>query len=96
MLQLLITPQAELDLEEIFVYTLKTWGISQAEKYQDDLYDQMVHFTSNPDIGSDYYGKVGTYKKIHCNRHLIFYRVEGQNCIVVRVLHERMDLISHI
>lgn len=96
MLRILITPQAQLDLEEIFQYTLKTWGINQAEKYQDDLHNGMVQVAIDPKMGSDYDYQIGTYKKIQCNRHLIFYRVESQSCIIVRVLHERMDLISHL
>lgn len=72
MLRILITPQAQLDLEEIFQYTLKTWGINQAEKYQDDLHNGMVQVSIDPKMGSDYDYQIGTYKKIQCNRHLIF------------------------
>lgn len=41
MLELLLFPKAEKDLEEIFDYRCKTWRISQAEKYQDELFESM-------------------------------------------------------
>ena len=33
---------------------------------------------------------------LHVNRHLIFYRVEGDDCIVVRVLHDRVQLRKYL
>jgi len=41
MLKLKLTPRAVNDLEEIYNYTFANWGIHQAEKYQDELFDWM-------------------------------------------------------
>jgi len=92
MLKLLLSPKAIIDVEEIFEFTYLTWGISQAEKYQDELFDSMITISNNPKIGSLYYHKKGNYRKLNVNRHLIFYRLTEQECIVIRILHERMDL----
>jgi toxin ParE1/3/4 len=92
MLNLLLTPRAEIDLEEIFKYTLETWSIDQAEKYQDELFDSMQSILQNNHIGTIYYHKEGNYRKLNSNRHLIFYRITEQHCVVIRILHERMDL----
>lgn len=92
MLKLLLAPMAERDLEDIFEYTFLTWGLEQAEKYQDELFDSMTDVLSNPKVGSLYYHKTGNYRKLKSNRHLIFYRVAGDECIVIRILHERMEL----
>lgn len=94
MLDLLLRPQAENDLEEIFEYTYHTWGIVQAQKYQDELFESMKSILSNPKIGTIYFHKEGNYRKISINRHLIFYRTTEKHCIVVRVLHEKMNLES--
>jgi len=96
MLKLLLTPKAELDLEEIYEYPLMTWGFKQAEKYQDDLYDSILGILDNPKIGVIYYYKEGNYRKLNSNRHLIFYRISVTECIVVRILHERMDLKTYL
>ena len=52
MLKLLLSPKATIDLEEINEYTFLTWGIAQAEKYQDELFQSMISISSNPKIGS--------------------------------------------
>ena len=96
MLKLLLTPKAQFDLEEIYDYTFMTWGINQAEKYQDELFDSMLSITKNPKIGAVYYFKKGNYRKLNRNKHLIFYRVKGEECIVTRILHERMDLKNRL
>ena len=54
---LLLAPQAIQDLEEIFEYTLETWGFNQAEKYHDELFEAIVRITENPRVGSTYYFK---------------------------------------
>ena len=92
MLKLFLSPKAELDLEDIYEYTLNTWGSKQAEKYQDELYYAMQTILADPHIGSIYYHKAGNYRKLNSNKHLIFYIIEVDRCIVMRILHERMDL----
>ncbi len=92
MLDLLLTPKAEVDLEDIYVYTLQSWGVKQAESYQDELFNSFITILNNPLIGSIYYYKKGNYRKLKTNRHLVFYRTTNKKCIIVRILHERMDL----
>lgn len=92
MLKIHLTPEAVQDLETIFEFTLLEWGYKKAEKYQDNLYDDFLRIAENPEIGSLYYFKEGDYRKLNCNKHLIFYRTEKRKCIIVRILHERVDL----
>ncbi len=83
---------AESDLEKIYEYTFNNWGIKQAEKYQDELYETMQLLLSKPKLGKEYPYAIEDYRKIHVNRHLIFYRVNLGKCEVIRILHDRMDL----
>lgn len=92
MLKLKLSPKAINDLEEIYEFTFMSWGIVQAEKYQDELFSMMITITENPSMGSPYYFKEGNYRKINVNRHILFYRQNENECFVVRILHERMDL----
>ena len=91
MLILKLSPQAIKDLEDIFAFTLINWGIDQAEKYQDELYTIMETVSESPMIGSVYYFKGGNYRKINVNRHILFYTHNDKECVIMRVLHERMD-----
>ncbi len=92
MLNLRLSPQAVIDLEDIFAFTYKKWGIKQAEKYQDEVYASMMLISENPFLGAAYYYKKGNYRKLNVNRHLIFYNFTKVECLIVRILHERMDL----
>ena len=92
MIKLKILPQAVKDLESTYEFTFTSWRNHQAEKYQDELYDAMITICQNPQIGSIYYFKKGNYRKLNANRHLIFYRQTNVEIVIVRILHERMDL----
>ncbi len=96
MLNLLVSPQAFLDLEEIFEYTIRTWSYAQAEKYQDELYTGMIKISHDPDSGNKYFFKAGNYRYLKINRHLIFYKTTAQDCLIIRVLHEVMDINAHL
>ena len=92
MLKLNLSPQAVKDLESIYEYSFTRWGFSQAEKYHDELYNYIIEICQNPKIGSFYYFKEGNYRKLNSNRHIIFYRQSNKEIIVIRILHEKMDL----
>ncbi|MFZ1750692.1 MAG: type II toxin-antitoxin system RelE/ParE family toxin [Saprospiraceae bacterium] len=92
MLKLLIKPEAENDLEKIYQYTFENWGIEQAEKYQDELYEGMQMISKRPNIGKVYPYSIEEYRKLHVNRHLIFYRFNAHKCEIIRILHDSMDI----
>ena len=96
MLELKIRPEAENDLMKIFEYTAMNWGLGQADKYQDELFTGMLLITNQEQFGKEYPFAEIPYRKIHVKRHLIFYRIEDETCVIVRVLHDRMDIKNHI
>ena len=87
-----ISPQAIIDLEDIFEYSYQKWGVSQADKYQNFLFDGMNSILENPEIGAIYPFKSGGYRKLNINKHLIFYIVSSSSILIIRILHERIDL----
>ncbi len=95
MLQLRLSPQAENDLEKIYLYTFETWGEIKADQYQDRLYDQMTGLLSNPFLGSKYEFKPA-YRKLKVAKHLVFYRIEEERLIVIRILHQSMDIMDQL
>ncbi len=96
MLALFLSPQAEQDLEDIFEYTVREWSLTQAKKYQDSLFSHLNFACANPTIGAVYpYNKI-EYRKLNANKHLVFYRVEKKHCVVIRILHERMNYNEHL
>ena len=96
MLELFITPRAEQDLTEIYNYTFNERGITQADKYQDELYHGMEAILNNSQLGKLYPYLDKKYSILYVNRHLIFYRIEENKCLVIRILHDRMNLRLHL
>ena len=94
--KLKIKPEAEIDLSKIFEHIALNWNIDQAEKYQDELFEGMQFLTLNNHLGKKYPYAELLYRKLHIKRHLIFYRIEDDDCIIVRVLHDRMDVKKHL
>lgn len=35
------------------------------------------------------------YRKYHIGRHLIFYREADEGIVIIRILHDRMDVEAH-
>lgn len=91
MLGLQITPEAESDLVDIWVYTFTKWGADQADTYLDLLERGINQLIDHPELGVDYSHVLPGYRQLHQEHHLIFYRLEKSNIVIVRVLHESMD-----
>lgn len=92
----LFRPRAQTDIESIWNYTCRTWGISQAHHYVNGLRDVCAYLAKNPNVGKtrdDLYTGLHVYPS---EKHLIFYLVVGNGIDVVRILHERMDSKPHL
>lgn len=98
-LPLKLSPQARRDFKEILNYTRKTWGIEQRDRYKTLLDSALTTIAANPSIGkrrdeirADYY----SYHVGSRGRHYIFYRVCEDSIVVVRILHDSMDIEQHL
>ena len=96
MLKLSVTPKAESDLVEIWVYTCEEWGVDQADKYLEQLEEGMKQVISHPALGADYSHVLSGYRRVQFEHHAFFYKVIEMEVLVVRVLHEDMDAPSRL
>ena len=83
-----LTPAAERDLESIWTYTARQWGVEQAERYIDFL-------TAAKTAPTCEHIRPG-YRRWSVERHMVYFRVTDYGIAVVRVLHERMDAPRHL
>lgn len=91
MLKLHVTPKAESDLVDIWLYSCEEWGLDQADKYLDLLEMGMKQLLNHPLLGANYsYVRQG-YRRLQIEHHAVFYQVLEPEIRVVRVLHEDMD-----
>lgn len=87
-----IRPRARQDLEAIWRYTSEHWGEPQADLYVKQLDAGIQSLREFPDIGEPCDHVRAGYRKLHVNRHLIFYRRSDRYVEIVRVLHQSMDV----
>jgi toxin ParE1/3/4 len=92
-----LSPAAQLDLEQIWDYTCDRWGDGQAEKYVREIERAIQRVVQNPMIGRACDEVRAGYRRYAVGSHTLYYRLAGADCIdVVRILHERMDVDRHL
>lgn len=92
-----LTYKAIEDLSEIWNYTYETWSELQADKYYYQLLEFCQEVADNPNVGRKYSQITKGLRGFKANKHIIFYRLSGENEIeVLRILHEKMDLKNRI
>lgn len=91
-----LSPAAQADLDGIFDYTVRQWGLKQAERYTQALADACVRLAEAPGQAQDCaYIRAG-YRRAAVQRHVIYFRVEDYGIAIIRILHARMDAPRHL
>ena len=83
--------KAEDDLIEIWLYSFGEWGEHRADQYLDRLDQAIQSIATNPEIGVACNYLREDYRKLHNQRHYIFYRCTSDTVFIVRILGEEMD-----
>lgn len=91
-----LTPKAKEDLENIWLYTLETWGVKQANRYIENLTGAFSSLAKEPmrAIACDHI-RAG-YRWSPSGRHVIYFQLTDYGIAVIRVLHERMLPERHL
>lgn len=91
-----LRPAARAELAAIWRHTAAQWGTEQADRYLEDIIRQVEMVVNYPQIGGRAEGLDETYRKVRSGYHRVIYRNEGDEVIVVRVLHAKQDLPDDI
>lgn len=92
-----LSPAAKADVQNIWDYTETRWGTAQAELYVGEIRDVCDALATNWTKGSAVDEVRTGYRKIVVGRHLLFYRIDENDAVdVVRILHQSMDIASHL
>lgn len=87
-----LLPEAELDLEDIWLYTVQEWGVEQAMIYVDELnasFENLNEHAKFSRLRTEFTPPVYICR---CNHHLIVYLEYDDYIAVIRILHEKMDI----
>jgi toxin ParE1/3/4 len=96
MLEILLTDDVNRTLASIHDYTTQTWGISQADKYLRGLLTSMEQLAITPAIGRSHEKIDAEYRLYSCGRHIVVYRYDKKQLMIVAILHESMDIATRI
>lgn len=92
-----ISQQAIEDLDKIWIYTFNKWTKEQADRYFDLIITEIEFLADNFMTGKSAEQTRKNYRVTKVKSHLIFFR-KAENDIVeiVRILHQRMDIKTHL
>ena len=88
--------QAEADVAEIWRYTASRWGAKQADKYYASLIDGFRSLAANPNLGRSCEEIRPGYRRHSVGAHVVFYKADGAEVDIVRILHSRRDFQQHL
>ena len=87
---------AELDLEEIWLYSFETWSLDQANKYQDILFLGMNEISLNLNLAKSILLSSKSFQYHKIGHHYLFFNISDSDLLIYRVLHESMDFDRHL
>ncbi len=90
-----LTADAEADFAAIYEYSLQTFGQPRADKYAVSLIDAFEFLITTPKAGREFQPRPGTRRLVQ-ESHILYYRVEGSNILLLRILSQHQDPLRHL
>ncbi len=87
-----LSPGAENDLYEIALYTIQTWGVEQADRYQAALKSHFRALGCNGVPVRVFLRRRPELRVSHCEHHYVFFLLREGDCpLILALFHEKMD-----
>lgn len=87
-----LSEPAVTDLEDIYDYTAENFGDEQAVDYLTALEVLFDNLSENPKLGRVRNEIRKGLRSIAKSNHVVFYRVQPDGIIIIRVLHSSRDI----
>ncbi len=94
-MRLEISADADADLREVVAFSIEQFGIEQARRYTDALRLRMHALVDQP-RGRRTERLKPSLLRVKQGSHFIFFKVEGDSVLIVRILHERRDFLRQL
>lgn len=91
-----LSNKARDDIRSIGRYTQKKWGKPQRRKYLDGMNACFARLAENPALAPERPDYSPPVRMFPYERHVIIYISDKRGILIVRVLHENMDLPAHL
>ena len=82
--------RAEADLFNIGIYTFRTWGEAQTDRYLRQLENCCQLIADNPALGRSCDEIRPGLRRMKQGKHVVFFREELGGILISRILHQRM------
>ena len=90
------TNAARKDSREIFTYTTRTWGITQARQYSEQLKLHTIAIGELRAHSKPVLGSSADVHQSHCRKHIFVFERKSDTVLIIRILHEAMDIPRHL
>ncbi|MBC8241288.1 MAG: type II toxin-antitoxin system RelE/ParE family toxin [Alphaproteobacteria bacterium] len=84
-----LSKAADEDFENIFDYGIDTFGLDQAVRYQNSMKQRFDTLAEQPDLYPAVDDVRKGYRRSVFGSHSIYYRIEGQGILIVRILGQQ-------
>ena len=91
-----LSAKARQDFVDILRFTGENWGQGQLTAYRSKIDDALSVISRNPEIGRAAGDLPPSWRLFAVGSHVIVYRIEKARVGVARILHQRMNLASHL
>lgn len=89
-----LSPLAEADLEEIWLYTARHWSMEQADTYHRNFVEAFEGLAAGLKRGRP--SELSDFQKYLCGSHVIYFLMYAARLDVIRILHQRQDVERHL
>ena len=93
-----LSAAADQQLDDIYRYTLATWGAAQAEKYITGFFDLFAEITVGEVSGRIIQAEFGVQGRyVRYEKHFVYWKTLADGTIgIAEILHERMNAGDHL
>lgn len=85
---------ADEDITSIAVVGIEEFGIEQAQRYHEGLFQLFDLLAANPRMARERLEIVPPVRVHPYKSHVVIYRIEGPGILIIRVRHGREDWMS--
>jgi len=86
-----LSPAADADLRDIWLYTARNWSVEQADRYTDALQRSLDTIVAMPEIARERREFSPPVRVQPSAQHVIIYRIRDDHIVVLRVLSGRQN-----
>lgn len=93
-MMLRLSPDAQLDISDIWAFTEERWGEDQAVRYVTRIRDALTELAAGRRSSRAADDILPGYRTCIIGSHTAYFRMDADDLIVIRILHQSMDPVT--